>query len=555
MALSENFDNRTIIEPGAYSRVTYGGNPLISSLPTGNVLVLDGGSNAGFGGGSGINGEIESKKKAIYAFSDVQEYKNFLKGGMQWDLADSLFNPSNNGRGSRLVYFVKAATTTAAYLNLVFVNGESYYKVKCKTEGLWGNGEVVDTKIRKGAGFRLTAGVIDTAKYIAEFSLGTFRGLDSDSDPYDGTLKANANPILIKSPEVSTITELLTWMQTDASFNAEFKVSVVAITTTTTTTTTTSGGTTTTTTTAADSDVLTPTDLTNYTNVTAFAGGTETYGSTDYDNALECVLELDNEFILSDEYEANSASSKNTKILTHIQNCESEKFVFIGGARNATNFSTQSLAAAQGFNTTSAHVIHSGVNVPKIIGSGLKERPSIYNAALCLGRIAGLDPQVPGTYKDVKIVSPAHDMTKNQRIQALQAGVMHLIFVPQLGWVINQSINTLQQNTIQITPNGKSLETSIMRVARSLNRDFIHNARLIFVGKNAGTASPLDVQKFLESFLRSRTVTATTDNLIIRWQNIKVSLKNDAYYCSYEFVVNGPINKVFNTAFMLNITA
>ena len=542
MPTTNNFNNRLIYEPGFYSRITYGGQVLTFASSYGNVCLIDTNKNAGYGGGSGINGELASKKKAIYEFTDREEAKAFLKGGLFWDLMDYLFSPSNNGNGIPKIYLIKAATTEAAGITLSFNAGTIV--CKARTEGLFGNGVISSSKVRKGYGAKVIAGIIDPNKFIVELQEGQFHGLDADSDPYDGILQADAEPLIIRSPEVQDIDEIIDWMKNDAVFNNYFIFS--SFTEPTTTTTTTSGTTTTTTTVATWYGDLIPSDISNN-PLTAFSGGTESYTNDDLDDALACISELDNSFFLCDQYGSESGGVKNNKILTYINNdSEFSKIMFVGGGSDSTEFSNYSIATALAYNTSKVTVVRSGVQVPKVIGSGLKDKDSIYTAALALGRIAGLEPQVPGTRKDLRIISPIHDLTANERRQALIGGVLHMKYIPLLGWVINQSINTLQKNTQLINPDGQSFEISITRISNQLNKEMVLNGRINFIGGNANTVSPVEIKSFVESFLRQRTATKTVDGLILLFQNVKVTLKGDSYYVTYEYMPNGPINKIFS---------
>src|SRR3990167_8982749 len=100
MATVINFNNKQIIEPGAYSQI----KALISSKPqdssSGNLLIIDAGSGAGYGGGSGISGELASNLDSIYGFDTLQDFKAFVRGGILWDVADYIFNPKNGVPGA-----------------------------------------------------------------------------------------------------------------------------------------------------------------------------------------------------------------------------------------------------------------------------------------------------------------------------------------------------------------------------------------------------------------------------------------------------------------------
>lgn len=225
----------------------------------------------------------------------------------------------------------------------------------------------------------------------------------------------------------------------------------------------------------------------------------------------------------------------------------------VGGGNNELKFdqSGGSIEIAQTFNSPYAIVCHSGYKEKKMFTPNDKNRSSLYHAAAVLGRIAGLQPQTSATFKTLKIKKWNHQLTQAQREKALQAGVLHNRFVPNLGHVINQAINTLQKNTQLYNADGSSHEISIMRIAEQLNKELVLNMRPIFVGQNLNTASATDIKAFVEGYLFSKTATQTNDNLIVRFEKVSVVQKQDYYEISYCFVANSAVNKLFITGFMI----
>src|SRR5206468_1235813 len=98
-----------------------------------NILIIDDGIGAGFGGGSGINGTNKSGVDAIYSFDNLNAFKGFVKGGKIWKLADPLFNPSGSQNGVSKIFFVKAATTTPA--DMAWVCNSGSFRIRTKDEG------------------------------------------------------------------------------------------------------------------------------------------------------------------------------------------------------------------------------------------------------------------------------------------------------------------------------------------------------------------------------------------------------------------------------------
>jgi len=546
MATVVTFGNRNIIEPGVYSQIKANVNANPIPFSAGNVLIIDTGEGSGFGGGSGINGELSNNLDSVYAFDSLSEFRQFVRGGLLWDLAEYLFIPVNGAQGAPRIYIVRAATTASATISYNFNAGPNggIFKVKCKNEGTAGNGQTAggtDNKVRIGYAAHLKQGVINNTKYYLEFTEGTFKGFDNDLDPYDGQDILLCNPIIIaRSPEFSSLSELISWAKNDYSFNARFELDA--------------------TTAVVGDGTLIAADYTANNSLNLASGGTETFSPADYDKVLSTIGEVDYSFVLSLKNAANAMGAENTKLLYHItQETEFKKFMFVGGGNNELQFNQAggSIEIAQFFDSANAIVCHSGFKEKMSFSAQKKIKSSLYHAALVCGRLAGLQPQTSGTFKTLRAKEWNHQLTQSQREIALQAGVLHNRYVPNLGYVINQAINTLQKNTQMVNPDGTSSEISIMRIAEQLNKELVLNMRPIFVGQNLNTASPADIKAWIEGYLTFKTATRTQDNLIIRFEKVSVKQTQDYYEISYCFVPNSPLNKLFITGFILdaNLTA
>lgn len=460
------------------------------------------------------------------------------------------------------------------------------FTIKSRTEGLCGNGILLNGTLVKGFAAKLESGVVDTSKFIISFYQGGFKGINYESknfilsawsdattyavgnkvhyngiawksltagnlnntpdlnptdweienynDNFDDTNVVNSNEEKIfSSPEFSNLVELYDWMDKNPTFNSYFKLTSSSF---------------------NGEGKIDGGDLVANSDYELIAGGTTEFNSEDFDSVLNAISDEDHSFFLVDDYDQNAKSSNNSKLLFHVKNdCEFEKGIVIGGGYNHEYFkgTAGSLGTAQYFNSSKVMVVHGGIKVSKF-GGGFKELTSIYSAALFLGRTAGLEPQVPTTWKDISIASPIHELTKKERELALLGGVIHFKFVPGKNWVINQSINTLQRNDTLFLPDGDSYEVSIERIKWQLNKELILNSRVIFVGGNLNTASAEDVKLFTEGYLISRTARPNKDNLIMSFKDIKVTLQGDAWKIGYGFVANSPINKLFFTGVMLD---
>jgi hypothetical protein len=560
MATIVNFNGRKVIEPGAYSQIK-SGVPVPVTLGTyGNVCIIDTGIGVGYGYGGGINAGLPTAGgvKSVYEFKNARDMKESIGGGILYDVADFLWSPSKNGLGPEKVIYVRACTTVPAIKATTFSTGA--ITLKCKNEGTRGNGALVTNYnglsiVSRGYGWKLKAGIIDTAKYIIEFYEGQYRGKNADNVEYV-TEEVNCDAkIVCQTPEFSSVNDLVAWMATDYKFNQLFALTAST----------------------ASATSLTPTDLTNFgTTAQLFASGTTSYNPTDVDDVLDNIVDLDNSLFLLCDYGLkpspawtapqmvvgtnNGAQSvANGKILAYIKQNSTftEKLMFIGGGNNADEFTTGtddgSLESASYYNDAFVSIVHSGVLMPNYSGGAtFKEYDSFYHSAMVCGLTAGMEPQIPITYKNIRISGLVHELKKSEREQALIGGVLHTRYQQQLGWVINQGVNTMQNNNLLISANGQSPEIQIMRIIHQINKELKINATTRFVGGNLFTASAEEIKLFTEGYLQSRSVRALQDNLIIRFENVKVELVNDYWNIEYCFVPNGPINKLFFTGYILD---
>lgn len=537
-----SFNGKSIVEPGAYSRIVGGEtNPPIQAS-FGNVLLIDTGSMAGFGYGSGIVGDLQSGPNSIYKYANLDDFRQAVGGSVMWDASKFLFKPSRNAgfRGINSITLIKAATTTKGTATYTWVGGGAnggVFAIHPKVEGVAANGVTNGTSglIERGFGMRMSAGTLDAAKFVVEFYRGSFRGLDYNSIPFNNIAASEALPeLIIKSIEFTNIAELIAWAQTSRAFNSWF---VLASTTA-----------------AAGTGVVDAADLAASTGNKLVAGGTETYGAGDLQKVFQQIAEYDYSFILCDKYEANMDDTVNFQILAHVQqDSEFKRILVIGGGKDETEYD-DTLTTTASFDSELVHVCYSRTwkkDISSVVGK--RYYPTIYHACAYLGRIAGQQPQTPATFKDLDFDGVLHEMTKSQRERALLGGVVHQRYVDGIGWVINQDVNTKQANELDIYEDGTSPHGTIMRIAHQLNKELVINLRSKFVGLNANTASPADVKAFAEGYLKLRTATSIDDNLILSFQNVRVQLRGSDYDVKYGFVPNGPVNRFFVTGFMFNV--
>lgn len=398
------------------------------------------------------------------------------------------------------------------------------------------SGGIAGTELIKGYGYTITSGVVDTAKFIYTAYVGTFTGLHTDSIPYNEISKAEALPnVVVQSPEFDNIQELIDWANTNTAFGNYFTLETGTV---------------------AGTGVVDSDDVPS--GYTLATGGTEVYSSARLDEILTAVTEEDFSFIFTDQYGITNASSS---LITSIKSfmvgdSKFERYLYVGAGDDEDEFAT-SITIAQGHNSPYIHAIHGETGlVSNQIASGFRYFPSMYTAALVLGRTAGKEPQVPVTNKTLNIDKLSHNLTKVQKERALDAGLKVIWYNPYIsGFVTLQDVNTLQNNTILFTPTGKSFQGSFMRILGQINKELVVNAETTLLsdenGVNVNTLGSGTLKNFTESYLNSRVATATADNLILSFRDVTVTKVDSAFEVTYGVVVNNEISKIFFTGFLL----
>lgn len=557
MSTSFVFEGRRVVIPGAYSVIKSGiKNPALA-LEFGNTLIIDTGSGTGFGGGAGINGTLKSGIEAINTFDNVRDFRNFVRGGLWWLLGGPLFFPGGGASGgvSSLTY-IKAATTVPAEIEVLFgaqedsdsdtdSTNDGSVTVQVRDEGVVGNGVLTGDVLTQGYGAKVIAGQSDPTKFILQFWRGTYKGLDtaiSNGVPFDGIAAADTvAELVVQSPEVSTVQELVTWMQNTNgigyAFNQFFKLKTYTL--------------------GSVTDEILSQDLTN--GYELAAGGTETFSASDLTDALDAIADVNYDFILADKWGADARHANNLAIQTWITTTAKIKpdlYVAAGSTIGEFNSGAgSSVAIAQAYNSQYVTVVHGGAKKIDIGGQAFKEYKSIYKAAVMLGREAGMEPQIPLTFKGLGIEGELHSLTTKEVTTALDEGVL----VSRLDngtFDVVKGINTLQNNSFLVNPDGTTHSKQLARIIRQLNKEIVVNARQQLLkkpnGSNRNTLSPEDVKAWLEGYLSTKTATDIDDNLILSFQNVTVEVSGDKYDVTYAFTPNFEVSFLVFTGVMID---
>lgn len=547
MATSFYFNNRQISLPGAYSTIVSGETNPVRNLDYGKVLIIDTGVfGANFGGGAGINGTLANGQDAIYTFQNLADFRNFMKGGMFWKIAEALFTPDYSNPaaiGISELYFVRACTTTPASMEFTTTGG-STFAIQTRDEGVWANGVMEGDNLVTGYGYTITNGTIDVNKWIFQIWKGTFTGTAADGLPYGEETAVQTDPqLMVQSPEFDNIKTLMEWAQTDATFNSYFAYDAENSTV---------GGT-------GDTEgSVVEADITSLSGTYQVAtGGTETYDATDIDTALTQITDLDYNIIFTDQYGASANGTITRKIITHLNfTAKFDHFLYVGGYGEQAQFN-DSLQLAQGFDSDKVILIHgdAGLNT-EMSTTGYRWWTVMYMLAAVVGRVSGKPPYIPVTNKSIGIDRVKHILSEDDKKQALQYGVCVVVKNSYLRkFVVLQGVNTLQDNANLFNSKGQSYSIQFMRIVAQINRELVVNAEIDLLGQengvNVNSLSPNDVKNWTVFYLQSRVATETADNLILAFQDVTVTRQEDAYFVTYKIRVNNEINKLFFTGYLI----
>lgn len=554
MSTTHFFNGKTIKLPGVYSAIKSVSPANFVAASYSKALIVNVNPEYAFGGS--VRGELTKGGDAVYRMRTAQEAQSFLKAGYPWYLVDCLFNPSRlEGRtGISELYFLNALTSTAPSLTMT-LSGSKSFAIKVKDECAWANGEkiysslpdsVADTpseNLKKGYALCIERGVRNKDKYVVQVWQGSFKGLHTDGLAWDGISERYCKPELVfVSPEVSTMQEFIDWAKTNDTFNAGFVLS------------------------ALESDITFSTaDLESNKFVLA-TGGTATYSAEVLDEALDLMRNGDYTTIVCLDKTGTTLPGDIAIDTVHARlqiYCQKEtkfpKYLAIPGiSTSSTNDLASNVAVAKRCNSERVWLIHGEARrMATYAPLGYRVFDSVAMTALIVGRILGLPPQVPATFKDLAIDGIENPLSSLQLEDALDAGILVANYDEDLQqYCILRGINTLQNNNSLQNPDGSTFSIQISRICLQLNTDLMVNAKKEIFSSNSGanrfTVSTGYLKNWMKVFLQSKVATQLQDNLIISHSDESVERKGDAYYCSYRFETNTEIAFVFFTGFAIN---
>lgn len=542
MATSIIVNGKTIKRPGVYALTKSGIKNPPSNLPYGNVCIIDDGSlNTSENirpGGSGVNGQLNTGVDSVYEITTPQQFQAFVNGGVMWSLAEQLFKPAkkNNIAGVSKIFYIKAAITTPATITYTFANGSVVFETL--DEGLGANGEGLAGQLVKGYGCKFVPSTAVPGRFVVQFYYGNYKGIDPlNNVPFSNIAKNQAvGELFLTSPELKTVQELINWCSQSVEFKAVMSLKA-----------------------STGSGNFIAADIASNVGFTLGVGATETYNDAAFDAALKVVKDRDNTFFLSLNSGSKATSLSNEKIFDFITNeSKYEKFLLVAAGSNKSTFAGTTVGSSEHttnyFNSDKVIVVHG--QYKKSTRSGFMIKSQLAKAAMVLARICGLPPQTPVTFKSLDIDGEIHKLDDSEKEFALDKGILTTHYDDELGLhVIQQGINSLQDNQYLVNEDGTSHDIAVRRITAQLNKEICINAKKVFFGKEQGpnrnTITDTDIAAWLEGFLQSRVASTLADNLIIRFGNINVTVQADNYFVTYEFVPNYPISKIVFTGVIL----
>lgn len=538
MAVEQFFNNQPVIEPGVYSQTKSGIVSKPEAASYGKVLIIDTGSGANYGGGAGFKGRNASGGASVYSFNTLQDFRDHVQGGDWYTLAENLFFPmgrqNRNIKGVPSIDIVRAATTAPAHFTY---NGGMYMQVTARAEGGVGNGTLLNGVLTAGYGCKMVVSQELPGAFELAFYGTSYKGLNLTGRNVENPISSATNVLLAKSPPLVLASDLINWMATDRTFNQYFSGTASP----------------------NSAGAFNQTDLGVLVNMQPFIGGTEYFDDGMISDILDTLSESDYTFVLSDQGTFNVSSATNVLILGHlVLEAKYKKYLVLAGGQTPADL-PQSISAAAIFNSSRAILVHGGELSKNRLTGLMEPLPTMTKACKVLGRLAGLAPYNPLTYKAIAVEAEMHTLSQRERTRAIKAGVLHTKF-DDGDHVINLGINTLQNNKVMVTDQGESPYIQVELIDAQLRKDLSLQTKRRFLkkindGPNRFTMSEVELENFTKQYLGSVTVKDGENNLILSFQDVVATITADAIHVTFGYVPNFEVNKVFFTSIMLDPNA
>lgn len=388
------------------------------------------------------------------------------------------------------------------------------------------SGGVDSTNLYRGYAYTIETGVLDSAKWIMKFWRGSYKGLAADGLAWDEVAEADSTPVLIcQSTEFSNMSTLITWMQQSTEFGNYFHLLSTSA--------------------AAGSGVVVTADIALIKSYQEAISGSETYNAMDA--ALDAITDLDYNIILTTSSTANPSTDGDIiKIIDHITNeAKYDKMLVIAGHDSVI---ATSIGWAQTLDSEKVVLVHGGIKkANRNIAGGFRNFGAFFHAAYYAGRLCGLAPWVPATYKSLNIDGLQVELSDNNKIKADAAGVVVTCWDTDFKrFICLHDVNTLQLNEFVLNNDGTSHLIQVERIKAQLNKELIINSKLDLMSNPDGVTrislSNGDVAVWTQIYLERKI-----GSLITEWKNVTATTVGDVIMVEYEAMPNSEIKSIFFT--------
>jgi len=561
----QKFDNQILVEPQAKSKFTVGVTPRANPLATGRVIVI----------GASEGGTPDQ----INWFTDKGQAADVLRAGDSLRAMGYLFNPSQFHAGAPYVGFIRAQAAVkgsfdgtsgtvdskdyGTYVNGISVKIEAATlaagsKITVKFAGETETFDYLDLALSiqyvgaLGSGLlEITAGdhIIGSAGVAAsevvefdfDFALASYNTVSKVAaainalDDWDCTIYANApsgvgtlNSTILNTLAEGDVKSAALVLQGYPYISKHALDNFSAF---------------------VDLTVVTPgTKLSNTTGFEFLSSGAAPAMDTAEITAALVLAEEANAQILWIDSET---AADHALVTAH---CAAHSYFregYFGMASQATAALAKSttLAQAKLMNTPYGSLVACGIKEFAEDGSGVETIAPKFFAAKVAGLAAGLPVQQPLTRKVFSCQGLQYDFGKTDREDFIRGGVICPRDMGGIGTVINQGINTMQNNaSLWDTASNASPEISLMRSAGDFNKGLAVAADRIFIGGTVGVGYATIVG-FVEGYCKTKEAEGVIaendsdpDNILPSWENIVASRLEDGWSVKVSFRINNPFN-------------
>jgi len=171
---------------------------------------------------------------------------------------------------------------------------------------------------------------------------------------------------------------------------------------------------------------------------------------------------------------------------------------------------------------------------------------------LVLGRIAGCSPEVPATWKEIDILGLTYELSERELESCLDSGILTSYYDEDLGrYCILKGVNTLQNNKLQMNPDGTTPSIQIKRIEFQLNKELVLDCKTELASQRNGVNILTISEEFLTDWTIEKLKQKIKRGLIVDYDEVKVQRQGDAYFTSYKFKPDEEINFFFFTGVLI----